>query len=95
MIVGAFSESYLKKYFSTIVSVGKRLCNCLEASSTSTTTVKGLTLGEPASYECVKDSHTGKILVPNIVEMFNKLTYEVRQQEHLHCVCLLQLNALN
>jgi hypothetical protein len=88
LIVGAFSDTYLKKYFSAIVAVGQHASDCLQASplaspgtdtgiDTGTDTDTDAASSVAQMYTFTKDAATGRVLVPDIVDFFNKVTYEV------------------
>ncbi len=80
IIVGAFSENSLKKYCDAIIRIGLHASDCVQASPSSER-------GEyprPEAEGGVEHMYTyakqesGGVLVHDIGEFFNKLTYEVR-----------------
>mmetsp|Transcript_28229 Transcript_28229/g.47746 ORF Transcript_28229/g.47746 Transcript_28229/m.47746 type:complete len:428 (+) Transcript_28229:110-1393(+) len=82
LIVGAFTETFLKKYFSSIVEVGEKVSNELQASpvgapgSQKDARVEGELVLENM-YTYTKDAKSGRILVHDVVDLFNMVTYEV------------------
>ena len=90
LIVGAFTETYLKKYFSAIIAVGQHASDCLQASpvtpsadtdnatDTDTDTDRNIDRASCADmYTYTTDAATGRVLVADTVDLFNKVTYEV------------------
>lgn len=79
LILGAFTETYLKKYFSTIVHIGQNVSDCLVASpvATASTSTSVDEAACTAMYSYTRDAVTGRVLVTDVLDLFSKVTYEV------------------
>lgn len=96
--MGAFTETFLKKYFSSIVEVGQKVADALQEASPSSTGASSSSSSSSAAtanadtaasarariaqdqdemYSYCKDAATGRVRVPDVVDLFNKVTYEV------------------